>query len=477
LLVLALAAWLPALRLSLWTDEAESLSKASSPDLWAALRYDVHPPLYHLLLRVAYGFTSSIALLRLTSMACAVGLLVLAWWVFRRTTVSAMVAGLLAALSPEILKHAAELRAYALLYLLLGAALALAVRLACGEGKNGTKAALALVLAAAVSTHLVTLFFLAALVPLLLAPVRSWSPAAWVGAAWPVLPAFVVALLFKFTFIIQPRDLPGGWWVAPLDCGVVLRGFADATGWSNLAWLGQTLERKYGLPAASIPLLGFGLVVVPILVAWRAGRDRLGWLLLSSAAVYALTIILYSLCFEPVILARTVLPGLLPLFAWLAWGIGRHASGLSRRAAIASLAGFSLLAMAMPVRLIQLPPPGLREMTLTLRAHYRTGDILLPSRTMEAGLLPYWPDLPHADTILFQIIPGNPTAESSLVQRLDSSPPPHRVWLIYRDDYYTRKLGDRVVFERLVEPRGYAVREIWRGNDLFLLLAEMPPRS
>lgn len=471
-LSLAWSLWLPAARQSLWLDEAGSLAQVSAPDFWQAARQDVHPPLYYLLLRGAHGLTTSIELLRFVSVACASALLLLAAWSVRGSPAALTVAGLFTALSPELVKHAAELRPYALLYFLLGGALLAAIALARGQAGPRLRILLALLLLGAASTHLVTIFFLPALLPLLLASARPPRFSTWLAATWPLAPAFLAALAFKFAFITQPKDLAGGWWLGAPDSGAILRAFSEAFGWDNITWLGDTVARKWSLPGMLVPTLGALLAALTLGVAWHHGRDRLGWQLLGAAVLAATALIAYSFCFESVILPRTVLPGLLPFFAWLAWAIGRHPSRRWRIAAVTAFGGYSLLAVTMPARVLQLAPPGLRELAAATQAHYAPGDLIVTTRGLEMGLRPYWPALPAGE--LWPFHADAPSSRAGLETRLESLPPAARVWLVHRDDYYSRQAQDRATVSGLLERQGYAVREIWSSADLFLLLAEPP---
>lgn len=149
LVLISLATRLPSLNSSpLWYDEIFSANLARAPmaAFWAAVRGDVHPPGYYLLLRpIAFLFGTSEWAMRLPSLLASVGCVVLLYGLARALRLgprAALWAGMLAALLPGPLYFSSEARMYALLSLVvLGMALATAYRWWIALGVLGAAAA------------------------------------------------------------------------------------------------------------------------------------------------------------------------------------------------------------------------------------------------------------------------------------------------------------------------------------------------
>jgi hypothetical protein len=457
---------------SLWIDEAGSLDLASAPDFWAAIHHDIHPPLYSALLRLGLKLTSSVVALRLFSVACGLGTVVLAVVALRRSVHATLVAGFTAAALPELTFHSQELRSYALLYLSLAIALALAVRVFNGTANLRTRLALTLVLLVAAATHLVTGFFLLALTPLLVWPGRTRGPRACVVSLLPLLPAGLLLLWFKFGFVEQTRDLAGGWWVPRATPAFVLYTLGDTAGWTDIRWLADAASRH--VPGGGVLVLGLA-IVAPLFAIWTAWVRRIEPVvaaLLSSALIYIFVIVAYSRFFEPVILSRTLLPALLPLTAALAWGIGSHPRAWQRTAATAAIVLYVAFAAVPVARLAFKPDAGLRGLATATRTSFRPGDCVVLFLSMDIGLRPYWPDLSHSNPVLFdQTKPPAPQL-AGLRERLDHLAPAARAFLVYRDDFYFQH--NRTAFDGVMAEfaaHGRPAHTLWHENDLVLLVA------
>lgn len=473
--LLCLLLRIPALAVSLWIDEAGSLAQASAAEFWRAARQDVHPPLYYLLLRGELSFTASIPLLRLPSVLAGLGLALGAAWCCRFSRVAAIAAGVLFAAAPELVLHSVQLRPYGLLLPLLGLALLLGIQRAREPGGAGAQVALSLVLLAAAATHLATLLFIVSLVPLLAWPARHAGLKALAASLWPLAPALLLTVWLKFGFLTQPNDLPEGWWVAPASFSDTRQAFADATGWSNLQWLAETVARKSPLPAWSVTSAGAICVILGLSAAFRPQTDRVSGLLLTSALVYWTALLVYSLLFEPIILARTVAPGLLPLFAWVAWGLGHQTRRLARVGGVIAITGYTAMAVIMPMRLVQLAPPGLRGMADTLRAGWQPGDLIVSLRGVETGIGIYWTELPRQRLLALNLARPLPAQMKILEQELAAMPPAARVWFVYREDRYVQR--DRALLEIISHRFGQLQRPLtqwWQSGDLRVLRTQPP---
>ncbi len=151
----------------LWLDEAHSAYVAPLPlsGVGIAIRGDVHPPMYFLLLHgwVRTLGTSPMAL-RGFSLLCMVCAVVVLWRVARTEDgeVPGLIALAFAAVSPALLVYAVEIRMYALLVLTYS--LTLLFQRRASLSRTSVDAALAgMAAAAAIYTHYVALFAVAGL--------------------------------------------------------------------------------------------------------------------------------------------------------------------------------------------------------------------------------------------------------------------------------------------------------------------------
>lgn len=473
LVLVALGLRLQGLRGSLSVDEAWAAAMITAPDFWAVAKSDVHPPLYYCLLRAAQHLTTSFAGLRLFSVGCGLGLVALAIGSFRKMPAGAVAAASAVALLPGFVVFSQQLRSYALLFLLLGLALAATIRVFFHPEATRTRLLLSLVLAAAAATHLIAVLFLPALVPLLLWPVRTHPPRAWVANLWPLILPGLLALWLKFFYITQPGALAGGWWIS-LEPGPIRDALREVLGWNEIQWLADATARH--APGNGWPVLAVTLAAALFAggTAWRPRQhDPLVWLLLASAVIYFATVIAYSCLFEHLIMGRTLLPGLLPLLAGLARGIGLHPVKWHRSAAAAAVVLYGTLAAVPVARRAATPDAGLRGLAAATTAACRPGDLVVPFRAMDFGLSVY--HCPPAGTgrlFLDQTKPAEPQLKE-LARRLAALEPGRRVLVVFRDDFYHQKfLGvfDQAVAE--IARHGRTLRVAWHEKDLTLIVAD-----
>src|SRR5262245_44841818 len=205
ILAFATAVRLLGLDKSLWLDEASSYVQATAADFVAAAREYAHPPLYYALLRTGLHATHSFPILRLFSVGCGVGTVAVFCFFFgARQRVAGWYAGVLLAASPPFVLNSQELRQYALLSFELALALWLAWRLV-QDSRRTPRAliGLAIMLALAACTHLITSFFIVALGCMTLWRMRRepLDQLGWVALCF--VPAALLLWFFKSRFLTQ----------------------------------------------------------------------------------------------------------------------------------------------------------------------------------------------------------------------------------------------------------------------------------
>jgi hypothetical protein len=266
-------------------DEAFTLNVAAAPDFWTKVRADVHPPTFYYLVRLAQEVTASITALRLISVACGFGLFAVAVLAFRRQPVAAIVAGTLVATLPGFVAFSQQLRPYALLLLLLAAALIPAVRIFQGSADRRDRIVLSALLTAAAAIHLVTVFYLLAVAPLLLWPSRHAGTRRLLIALGPLVPAGLLVVVLKFFVVTPANTVSGGWWI-PVDATAILDAWRDTLGWTEMQWMADAWSRH---APGGVWLVRIGAIVAALVAAataWiRRPVDALATALLVVAAI------------------------------------------------------------------------------------------------------------------------------------------------------------------------------------------------
>ena len=296
---------MPGLLRAPWLDEASTLRTVTAATwrTWAsAVLMEPSPPAFQSLLALWATVSHARGWLRLLPLASGVATAVVGvrWGaqVSRRASWSV---GLLLASSPFLLRHALELRAYALLTLASVVAWCAAWDLATERDdirRRRARLTLTAAVAAACATHFTAVLLLPAVVALLLraAPTLrdGWRRAplfAFVGIAmmWAVL-----VVVFRGAV----GAVHGDWWMPALDAGVAGRSLAEVVGLTTVG---------HG-PSAWSLVVGLGLVGMLCAVTIWAPRSRIWLAPCGAALVYAGGLAVVSWVWQPVWWPRTLLP-------------------------------------------------------------------------------------------------------------------------------------------------------------------------
>jgi hypothetical protein len=459
---------------SLWLDEAGSLSQASASNFWAAARLDVHPPLYFLLLRLGLRFTHSFAILRLFSVLCGVAPIALVLVFLRRKPVAATVLGIFFAGLPELVQHSQELRPYSFLFLLLGGALLLSIGVALGDSSPGRTFSLSLILVLAAATYIGTAFFLLGLIPLLLYPGFKSGKPSILTTILTLAPAGLLLLLLEYGFLQGPAHLPDGWWIPPATIYQLLSALREASGWNEFGLFADAASRHWYACGIAIRTAGAAGLAFAAWVAWgRRNGEKISWLLAISGIVYIGALFAYSRLFTPMVIGRTIMPGLLPLVAGMALGIGANRNKIQVLAATIAIAAFVFAANEPGARRAFSPHEGLRGLARVMHARYRPGDQLVLFKSMDYGLAPYWPDISAAHPLLIDQAQPISAVLVSLRSRIGSVQRSGRILIALRTDYYAL-VHEPEISAVLNELKldGFEPKEAWRDADLSYLEAE-----
>ncbi len=441
-------------------------------------RLDVHPPLYFLLLRLGLRLTHSFAMLRLFSVLCGVALIALVLVLLRRKPVTATILGIFAAGLPELVRHSQELRPYSFLFLLLGGAMLLSIGAASGESSPGKLLWLSVLLALAAATYIGTAFFLLGLIPLLLYPAFRSGRTHMLTTILALAPAGLLLLLLEFGFLQRPAQLPDGWWIPPATISQLLSSLAEASGWNDFRQFADAVSRHLHGSGMAIRTAGAAGLAFAAWVAWgRRNGERISWLLAVSGIIYIGSLVAYSRLFTPMVIGRTILPGLLPLAAGMAFGIGANRNKIQVLGATIAIAAFLLFANEPGIRRAFLPHEGLRGLARMMHSRYRPGDQLVLFKSMDYGLAPYWPDISATSPLLIDQAQPISALLVSLRSRIGSIQDSGRLLIALRTDYYAsaHELEVSAVLNEL-KMDGFEPKETWKDADLLYLEAEKKGR-
>ncbi|KAA8560908.1 hypothetical protein FX985_00958 [Pseudomonas extremaustralis] len=149
---------------AVWSDEAFSLSFVtySYSDIWRLSAADVHPPLYHLILRAVMQGVGSDSLVWMRGFSAVIGVLnVIMGMVLARmiaTRRASLIAGLLLAMLPIAVRYSQDVRMYALMGLLLTAATIALVCWVRDSARIGYLVIYVLLMVAGLYTHYFAVF-------------------------------------------------------------------------------------------------------------------------------------------------------------------------------------------------------------------------------------------------------------------------------------------------------------------------------
>lgn len=318
--ILSLATTLRLLGLNkgIWLDEASSIDLITRVDFLAGLRNYDHPPLYFVLLRLWATINTSEPFLRLLSVGLSLGMIITVMgWLRQYSDIASLLGGFLCATLPVMLEYAHEIRNYALLLWGTAFVFYFAERILRQPHRWLDYTGLTISLTVVVSTHLVGILLLPT-VGVLMGAFFIMQARSFRTIWWRLLPAFVLSTItfFYLFFVFLPSHLQqrsvGGWWMPSASMPQISRTFKYLLGLPSLVG-------DVSLGNAVFTPLGFGLLVVslmlfaPILLGnWRQSSP-----MLLAALTYWAGLFFISMVMAPIFIARTALPGLIPLIGFI----------------------------------------------------------------------------------------------------------------------------------------------------------------
>lgn len=435
---------------SFWYDEAFTAWLVQLPvgDMLAAIKGDVHPPLWYAVARLFASLGVSEWALRLPAALAGIASVLLVYRIaldLRFRPRVAYTAGLLAALLPASIYYGQEARMYTLL--------ACFVLLMVWGALRGNSLALFAGGAGAVYTQNLGLFYVAAIGLILLADRHRWPLAAL------ALPGIALLWLpWGAVMIEQARDVADGFWLHPLTAPGVL-------------WPLASMSVGWRVPdVLTIPVYGaaIGATLFGIIAARRWLFRRDGRIVLAAAFGAPLLIALVSFAWHTIYLPRALLPSALLLCLFWAWALHGFAPG-NRRAAAAIL--IPALAVGMISHYTVGQRSDMRSWTAHVRDNWQPGDVIYHTAVHTAILSRvYLPDLPYALRPAASDLNQSLTERTKAAMHIEQATLDdllrrgyHRIWLMTYTTPMSRS-DELAEIARITET--YATRQYARSDGL-----------
>lgn len=321
IILFGIALRLIGLNKGIWLDEYYAIEIATTDQFIPLLQAHDYPPTYFFLLRLWSSISSSEPFLRLFSALCGVlTLQILAVWLRSLSRVASLLTVFLAATAPILLRYSLEIQAYPLLILAVVVAFYAVYEISGDRPNPSWYVVLAIALSVAVTTHLIGIMIIASVCAYALPMLIS-------KRLWLRLRSFALALLpaiisFGLVYLLFATGEKSGWWMPALSRDLLKSQFSYVLGidalFAPISWLADyhaTLPQLYDWLVKICLSVGVAGIVL-------FGNWRQNWPLLAAALIYWLQIALYSVLFLPILWYRTLLPGMIPLLAFLGCQVG-----------------------------------------------------------------------------------------------------------------------------------------------------------
>lgn len=301
----------------IWTDEYASINRATGDDYIKALRNDMQPPTYFLILRLWAKINDSEVFFRILSIIFGMlSIVVVMLWLKHYSLLTSLIGGFIFTTTPILLRYSQEIRGYSLLILATVFSLYSITQIVFKE-KNRWYIYLSLALCIAATTHITGILVLPTVgIYLLVHLLDNKKEFPWGKIILAFLPP--VLLYFIIYFFFFENLYSPNWWMPPLSMSLFKSQFRYVFGVDKFLFptrslrnyrLNSTLLYEYGLKIA-VFLLGSAILIL--------GNWRKSWHLLLTAVVYWSQVILISLLFRPIFWFRTLIIGVVLFIGFVA---------------------------------------------------------------------------------------------------------------------------------------------------------------
>lgn len=394
--LLAAVARLFGLNKGLWLDEYLTIKVITAHNFWQAVRLDNHPPLFYLFHKIGSLVGMNEVFLRLISVLFgAATVIIMILWLRMYSRFAGILAGILCASMPVLLRYSQEIRGYPVLLFMTACSFYFASRLFFYPRRTFEYAGLTCSLTAAVCTHLTGILLVPAVAAFILAAVDDFRKMRLnlilVGLG---IPCLVFAYLYFFFLL----DLPDGtgWWMPAVSWQYSITTFKYLLGISFLfggsKFLAGFSPAVVTLYESLIILLLCGILAGMLLFGtWRRGLP-----FLLAAALYWLRLTIYSVLRTPIFFYYTALPGLIPFIGFIAVQIDSIRIRAIRAAAASGILLIALMFLSGWIFYeASTPVEYWKQITRVLEEGWKPGDqVIFYPENSEGPVRYYFMDLP-----------------------------------------------------------------------------------
>lgn len=432
----------------MWYDEGFTLDIVTRTDFFTGLRASDHPPLYFLLLKLWKMLSESEAWLRLLSVILGVGTVaVVMKWLEPHSRRAALLAGVVLAGQPLLVRYAQELRCYSLFMLLTAVAFYLADRICSRPDQKRLWLLLSGTLSAAIATHAIGVFLPLSISVVLFPAINRDSVRRWFINCC-LVPTLVFGILFLA--IIEGTKVAGNWWMPMPTLDVLIVSFKAAIGLANFNgdWSGDTL-----VSTALNLLLAFGSFTAFAVCVGTARLTTIAGRIAFAALVYLGQLYVVSWLILPVFWYRTAMPALIPLAAAFALAIGGLKRETSARFGTAILLAFGILQSGQWItKHGGRPYEDWEAVAAEIRVNWHENDRLVSFRRAVRAIIVEYADLSESDTVV-----GESANESeTILQLATTAPRGQNIHVVFR--YRTEKRKTEILSELAELARDHALQ-------------------
>lgn len=296
----------------IWLDEFSTINLITQDDFLQALRVYDHPPLYFILLRWWNFLSPSEENLRLLSVFFGIATVIVSVLLANKYSKhAALLAGLITATLPILIRYSQEIRHYSLLTFLTAISFYFAKRYLDESSNSWWITGLSFSLVLSVLTHLIGIFLLFSVFIFLLFSGWSQLKNFW-KTTLVFVPSIVIFFFIFFIFLNRNVQSMAPTWVSEVTIGISSHIFLSVIGFTSA---NQLLSANSIIYLPYIKFLTILLILFLTNLIW--GRWEQTAALLLAGFTYWVQIFVFSALFTPIFLQRTILPGLIPLIIFV----------------------------------------------------------------------------------------------------------------------------------------------------------------
>jgi 4-amino-4-deoxy-L-arabinose transferase-like glycosyltransferase len=442
ILLVAFALRLIGLDKGIWLDEASSLNLISQPNFLQQLWNYGDQPLYFPLLKLWSFVGSGEPFYRFLSVIFGMGTVaVIITWLKPYSQLAGILAGLYCATLPIMLRYSQEVRHYATLVFLTALSFYFADRLMRAPNKGSNYVGLGLSLATAMATHVVTVMLVPSVCTYIILQQRGWKS---IRIVQMVLVFFAPFLVFALMWRLMPHftQQAQSWWVPPISSDSLLDITRQELGINQARWVWWFIANRFSggsdwLNALLLRNVDVFILALPIALAFAFGKWKRALPFLAAALAYWGAMLAYSVLVLPIEIARTMMPGMVPLIGFVGMQI---TTTRLPKLKLGLVAGLLLLCSIFAVNWIRneahTPIEAWKPMTALMESTRQPEDLVVLYPDFVSLGLEYYDQLPAANQVMVSSLASPDEVKDELSARIGQrkgSDNHFAIFVLYRD--------------------------------------------